>query len=84
MYAKPEPSSTNRTRYYVESTDAHPLPIIKLGTSTAHIYCLRIMKCAAAHFIYIHLSGRDLANKLARGMAEIHARRVATMSEVLA
>ncbi len=43
MYAKPEPSSTNRTRYYVESTDAHPLPIIKLGTSTAHIYCLRII-----------------------------------------
>lgn len=33
---------------------------------------------------YIHLSGRDLANKLARGMAEIHARRVATISEVLA
>jgi integrase/recombinase XerD len=33
--------------------------------------------------LYIHLSGRDLANKLARGMAEIHARRVATMSEVL-
>jgi len=43
VYAKPEPSSTNRTRYYVESTDAHPLPIIKLGTSTAHIYCLRII-----------------------------------------
>ena len=34
--------------------------------------------------LYIHLSGRDLANKLARGMAEIHARRIATMSEVLA
>jgi integrase len=34
--------------------------------------------------LYIHLSGRDLANKLARGMAEIHAQRVATMSEVLA
>jgi integrase/recombinase XerD len=34
--------------------------------------------------LYVHLSGRDLANKLARGMAEIHARRVATMGEVLA
>jgi site-specific recombinase XerD len=33
--------------------------------------------------LYVHLSGRDLANKLARGMAEIHARRVATMGEVL-
>ena len=35
--------STNRTRYYVESTDAHPLPIIKLGHLTAHIYCLRVI-----------------------------------------
>ena len=34
--------------------------------------------------LYIHLSGRDLANRLARGMAEIHARRVAAMSEALA
>jgi integrase/recombinase XerD len=34
--------------------------------------------------LYIHLSGRDLANKLARGMAEIHARRVTAMREVLA
>ncbi len=34
--------------------------------------------------LYVHLSGRDLANKLARGMAEIHARRVAVMGEVLA
>jgi integrase/recombinase XerD len=34
--------------------------------------------------LYVHLSGRDLANKLARGMAEIHARRVAAMGEVLA
>jgi integrase/recombinase XerD len=34
--------------------------------------------------LYIHLSGRDLANKLARGMAEIHARRVAALGEVLA
>jgi hypothetical protein len=43
VYAMPEPSSTNRTRYYVEPTDAHPLPIIKLGHLTAHIYCLRII-----------------------------------------
>jgi hypothetical protein len=34
--------------------------------------------------VYVHLSGRDLANKLARGMAEIHAGRVAAMGEVLA
>jgi len=34
--------------------------------------------------LYVHLSGRDLAHKLARGMAEIHSRRVAAMGEVLA
>jgi site-specific recombinase XerD len=34
--------------------------------------------------LYVHLSGRDLANKLARGMAEIHTWRVAVMGEVLA
>jgi integrase/recombinase XerD len=33
--------------------------------------------------LYIHLSGRELASKLARGMAEIHAQRVAAMGEVL-
>jgi integrase/recombinase XerD len=32
---------------------------------------------------YIHLSGRDLADKLAQSMAEVHAWRVAQMSEVL-
>ena len=41
MYAHPEPSSANRTGYYVESTDVHPLPIGKLGHFTAHIHCLR-------------------------------------------
>ena len=34
----------NRTGYYVESTDAYPLPIGKLGHFTAHICCLRIMQ----------------------------------------
>lgn len=34
--------------------------------------------------LYIHLSARDLVEKLARGMKEIHARRVAAMSEALA
>ena len=34
--------------------------------------------------LYIHLSGRDLVEKLARGMNEIHARRVMAMSEALA
>ncbi|MFK0288451.1 hypothetical protein ACIQVL_49470 [Streptomyces sp. NPDC090499] len=29
---------------------------------------------------YIHLSGRDLAEKLARGMEHIHAQRVALLS----
>ena len=33
--------------------------------------------------LYIHLSGRDLAKKLARGMAEVHALRVAAIQEVL-
>jgi site-specific recombinase XerD len=33
--------------------------------------------------LYIHLSGRELADKLARGMAEIHARRVVAMREEL-
>jgi len=32
---------------------------------------------------YIHLSGRDLAVKLARGMAEVHAWRIAQIDEVL-
>ena len=40
MHANPEPSSANRTRYYVESTNAQPLPITNLGHFTAHIYCL--------------------------------------------
>ena len=33
--------------------------------------------------LYIHLSGRDLAMKLARGMTEIHAVRVESLKEVL-
>lgn len=33
--------------------------------------------------MYVHLSGRDLAAKLARGMAEMHALRITAMSEVL-
>jgi len=33
--------------------------------------------------LYIHLSGRDLAQKLARGMAEMHALRLAMLGEVL-
>jgi integrase/recombinase XerD len=32
---------------------------------------------------YIHLSGRDLAAKLERGMAEVHAWRVIQIGEVL-
>src|SRR5947207_8357565 len=32
---------------------------------------------------YIHLSGRELADKLARGMAEVHAWRIAQIDEVL-
>ena len=32
---------------------------------------------------YVHLSGRDLANKLARGMAEVHAWRIAQIGEIL-
>ena len=32
---------------------------------------------------YIHLSGRDLASKLARGMAEVHAWRVLQIDEFL-
>src|SRR5207302_7116918 len=33
---------------------------------------------------YIHLSGRELATKLAHGMAEVHAWRVAQIAELLA
>jgi integrase/recombinase XerD len=33
--------------------------------------------------LYIHLSGRDLARKLAQGMAEVHALRVTSLREVL-
>src|SRR6266852_4017981 len=32
---------------------------------------------------YVHLSGRELAAKLARGMAEVHAWRVAQIAELL-
>jgi len=32
---------------------------------------------------YIHLSGRDLANRLEQGMTQIHAQRVALIGEVL-
>lgn len=32
---------------------------------------------------YIHLSGRDLADRLARGMTQIHAQRIAQISEAL-
>jgi integrase/recombinase XerD len=31
--------------------------------------------------LYIHLSGRDLASKLARSMASLHARRVQLLTE---
>jgi integrase/recombinase XerD len=33
--------------------------------------------------LYIHLSGRELAAKLAQGMAEIHASRVRLTAELL-
>ncbi len=33
--------------------------------------------------IYIHLSGRDLAEKLEKGMNQIHAWRIAMMTEIL-
>ena len=33
---------------------------------------------------YIHLSGRDLADRLARGMTQIHTERIALIGEVLA
>jgi integrase/recombinase XerD len=33
--------------------------------------------------LYIHLSGRELASKLAKGMAEIHAWRTRMLKEVL-
>jgi integrase len=32
--------------------------------------------------LYIHLSGRDLASKLARSMASLHARRVQLLTEL--
>jgi integrase/recombinase XerD len=32
---------------------------------------------------YIHLSGRDLADKLERGMSQIHSERIATIAEAL-
>ena len=33
---------------------------------------------------YIHLSGRDLAARLERGMTQIHAQRIAQIAEALA
>ena len=40
MHANPEPSTANRTAYYVESAIACPVPIAKLAHFTVHIYCL--------------------------------------------
>jgi integrase/recombinase XerD len=34
--------------------------------------------------LYIHLSGRDLARKLATGMAQIHAQRTRMLAEMTA
>jgi integrase len=34
--------------------------------------------------LYIHLSGRDLARKLAVSMAQIHAQRIHMLAEVMA
>jgi hypothetical protein len=34
--------------------------------------------------LYIHLSGRDLARKLAAGMAQIHAQRARMLAETTA
>jgi hypothetical protein len=36
-------------RYYVESANAHPLPMTKLGHFTAHIYCLRTILLCRLH-----------------------------------
>jgi integrase/recombinase XerD len=33
---------------------------------------------------YIHLSGRELADRLASGMSQVHAERIAQLAEVLA
>jgi len=42
-HANPEPSSANRTGYYVEFTNTRVLEIRHLGLFTAHINCLRII-----------------------------------------
>ena len=49
MHANPEPSSANRTRYYVESAKAQPLPISNLGHFTAHICCLHSISNVLQH-----------------------------------
>ncbi|HEY0601881.1 MAG TPA: tyrosine-type recombinase/integrase [Herpetosiphonaceae bacterium] len=40
-------------------------------------------RCTDTTLLYIHLSGRDLAEKLARGMDQIHAWRIRMIGEVL-
>ena len=40
-------------------------------------------RCIQSTLSYIHLSGRELAKKLERGMAEIHAWRVRMLAEML-
>src|SRR5215472_7216557 len=42
-HANPEPSSANRTGYYVEFTKTRALEIGDLALFTAHIHCLRII-----------------------------------------
>ena len=60
-----------------------------LGSSPKLTQALQFVRRIAGHrstqttLLYIHLSGRDLAEKIARGMAAIHEWRAATTAEVL-
>ena len=49
VHANPEPSSANRTRYYVEFAVAQPLPISNLRHFTAHIYSLHTIHLCSLH-----------------------------------
>ena len=40
-------------------------------------------RCLQTTLLYIHLSGRELAEKVAKGMAEIHSWRIRMLAEVL-
>lgn len=55
--------------------------LARAGWDIHEIAALAGHRSVQTTLLYIHLSGRDLSRKLAIGMAHIHARRVAMLTE---